>query len=272
VKVRYQVNIHSTPPYKSITSAIKTIAKLEGFRALYQGLFPAVLASSLSWGGYFFFYESAKERFQWENSSHRSLSAFQQMYAAFEAGTIMVFITNPIWLIKTRMQLQQSHIQSLRPQYYTGFTNAVRTIFKEEGFVGFYKGLVPALFLVSHGVVQFLVYEQLKALFSRADLTSMHIFCIGLLSKVIASTVTYPYQVVKSRLQQREAHASMVYKNTLDCAIKTWRNEGMYGFFKGCIANSLRVAPGAAITFVVYEEMINFFNSDLYQKLSLKRN
>ena len=44
-------------------------------------------------------------------------------------------------------------------------TDAVRVILREEGLVGFYRGLTPALLLTSHGAVQFAVYEQLKASF-----------------------------------------------------------------------------------------------------------
>ena len=35
--------------------------------------------------------------------------------------------------------------------------------------------------------------------------------------------------------------------------LRIWQKEGLAGFFKGCIANAVRVAPSAAITFVVYE-------------------
>ena len=44
-------------------------------------------------------------------------------------------------------------------------TDAVRVILREEGLMGFYRGLLPALLLTSHGAVQFAVYEQLKATF-----------------------------------------------------------------------------------------------------------
>lgn len=48
---------------------------------------------------------------------------------------------------------------------YMALLDAVRVILREEGIMGFYRGLVPALLLTSHGAVQFAVYEQLKATF-----------------------------------------------------------------------------------------------------------
>jgi solute carrier family 25 (mitochondrial folate transporter), member 32 len=70
--------------------------------------------------------------------------------------------------------------------------------------------------------------------------------------------------VVKARLQQREiptasklVDSALVrgahYDGVIDCVKRTWRHEGVYGFYKGCLPNALRVAPGAAITFYSYE-------------------
>ena len=70
-------------------------------------------------------------------------------------------LTNPIWVIKTRLQLQRAtslrssaakvarRVPSTRASPYRGFTHAVRQIAREEGFAGFYRGLLPSLLLVS---------------------------------------------------------------------------------------------------------------------------
>jgi solute carrier family 25 folate transporter 32 len=58
VRTRFQVHdgrqTTTIPKYKDTVHALYTIAKVEGLRVLYAGLFPAVLGSSLSWGLYFF--------------------------------------------------------------------------------------------------------------------------------------------------------------------------------------------------------------------------
>ena len=82
-----------------------------------------------------------------------------------EAGSILVMMFNPIWLIKTRLALQGSNASaegSSKNVRYRGMLHAGSTIVKEEGVKGLYKGLVPALLLTSHGAVQFAVYEYLK--------------------------------------------------------------------------------------------------------------
>ena len=75
-----------------------------------------------------------------------------------EASTIGVLITNPIWLIKTRMQLQLTDSAT----NYKSALHALQSIVKQDGVLGLYKGIVPALFLTTHGAVQFGSYEKLK--------------------------------------------------------------------------------------------------------------
>ena len=62
IKVRMQVHEGAFGAYRGVWSALTEIFQREGLRGLYAGLSPAVLASALSWGGYFFFYEHSKVR------------------------------------------------------------------------------------------------------------------------------------------------------------------------------------------------------------------
>lgn len=62
IKTRMQVEQSSNGTYRSISSSLRTVLKREGFRGLYQGLTPALIGACGSWGGYFYFYETAKQR------------------------------------------------------------------------------------------------------------------------------------------------------------------------------------------------------------------
>eukprot|EP00301_Raphidiophrys_heterophryoidea_P020866 c5453_g1_i2.p1 GENE.c5453_g1_i2~~c5453_g1_i2.p1 ORF type:complete len:311 (-),score=70.55 c5453_g1_i2:108-1040(-) len=263
VKVRYQVHTASATPYTSLLSALMTIARKEGPRALYQGMLPGLVGSSVSWGGYFFFYERAKARYS--KDSQTELHSGHHLMASVEAGAILVFLTNPIWLVKTRLQLQQRGVGDAN-SHYRGMTHALRQIVKEEGFRGLYRGVVPALLLTSHGAVQFMVYERLKKFQFSADVRGdkpilvrgLEILSIGGISKLVAACVTYPSQVMKTRLQKRSANyqGKTEFGRLVSCIRETYVNEGIRGFFKGCWANALRVAPSAAITFWCYEEVL----------------
>ncbi len=93
-----------------------------------------------------------------------------------------------------------------------------------------------------------------------ASAASYH-FAFGFVSKAAATTATYPYQVVKARMQQRASPASSSqappeeYSRFTRAVATTWRREGAGGFYKGFAANLLRVAPQSAITLVAYEEI-----------------
>ncbi|XP_058106021.1 folate transporter 1, chloroplastic isoform X6 [Magnolia sinica] len=213
VRTRFQVQdgrISTLPSYKNTGHAIFMIARTEGLRGLYSGFYPAVLGSTISWGLYFFFYSRAKHRYS--EGSGKQLSPGLHLLSAAEAGALVCLFTNPIWLIKTRLQLQTPHHQN-RP--YSGFSDALRTIMKEEGWRALYKGVGPSLLLVSHGAIQFTAYEELRKLFvrfkhnqgkgnrAREDklLNSVDYAVLGASSKIAAILFTYPYQVIRARLQ-----------------------------------------------------------------------
>ncbi|XP_022885696.1 folate transporter 1, chloroplastic isoform X2 [Olea europaea var. sylvestris] len=143
---------------------------------------------------------------------------------------------------------------------------------KEEGWRALYKGLVPGLFLVTHGAIQFTTYEELRkfAINYRTDgseinsitadtsLDSFDYAILGASSKLAAILSTYPFQVIRARLQQRPSTEGIPrYMDSLHVVKDTARFEGVRGFYKGITANVLKNAPAASITFIVYENVLN---------------
>ena len=93
----------------------------EGWASLYAGLAPALLGAGLSWGAYFTAYAAAKARLAEAGlggsggsdgkggpaSSFASSSAALHLLAAAQAGAFVCVLTNPVWVVKTRLQLQR---------------------------------------------------------------------------------------------------------------------------------------------------------------------
>lgn len=123
------------------------------------------------------------------------------------------------------------------PGAYRGILHGVVEISRTEGLKGFYRGLLPSLFGVSHGAIQFMAYEQLKN--HRAhqrggkNLSNLDYLTLSAGSKIFAGSITYPYQVVRSRLQTYEAESA--YKSASDVIVQVWQREGIRGFYKGYI-------------------------------------
>ncbi|XP_056163064.1 folate transporter 1, chloroplastic-like isoform X2 [Syzygium oleosum] len=269
VRTRFQANdgrVVYLPAYKNTAQALFTIAGSEGLRGLYAGFLPAVLGSSLSWGLYFFFYGRAKERYSAKREE--SLSPGLHLASAAEAGALVSLCTNPVWLIKTRLQLQNP-LHQTRP--YSGFYDAFRTIMKEEGWRALYKGIVPSLFLVSHAAIQFTSYEELRKVvielkakgrkegLESADkmLNSVDYAILGASSKLAAILLSYPFQVIRTRLQQRPCtDGTPRYMDTWHVVKETARFEGLRGFYKGITPNILKNVPASSITFIVYENVM----------------
>lgn len=184
-----------------------------------------------------------------------------------EVGLLTALFTNPIWVIKTRMLSSGSSTPGAYPSLLFG----VRRILQSEGVAGFYHGLLPSLFGVSHGAFQFMAYEQLKLSWPRLmsrdissttkpsrdlhhrELSNVDLIIISTLSKMFAGCITYPYQVLRSRLQVYDA--TIVYRGVIDVIVKIWRKEGVNGFYKGLGPSVIRVLPSTWVTFLVYENV-----------------
>ena len=133
IKTRMQVISDSTGTYRSLTKAFGQVLRNEGVKGLYQGMSPALVGASGSWGGYFYFYEQSKERklrklqstgkgsslltadhvrrylpcaFASNLLTMRTPATFLQLASGVEAGVILVLLFNPVWVVKTRLALQ----------------------------------------------------------------------------------------------------------------------------------------------------------------------
>ena len=101
-----------------------------------------------------------------------------------------------------------------------------------------------------------MAYEQLKIYrgqrIGQEELSASDYLILSGLAKVFAGSITYPYQVVRSRLQMYNADSA--YSGARDVVRQVLRKEGLAGFYKGLGPNMLRVMPSTWVTFIVYEK------------------
>ena len=128
--------------------------------------------------------------------------------------------------------------------------DGLKQIWRNEGIRGFYSGLTPSLIGISHGAVQFMLYEEMKKwrIRQKRGRADPHLVTLptspladfqnnsewilaSTLSKTMALMVTYPYQVIRSRLQAHDAKNT--YTSARDVIKKTFKAERLHGFYKG---------------------------------------
>lgn len=159
----------------------RRIYQAEGIPGFFRGLPPTLIGIIPSRSTYFYAYQQTKQGLhRWYNTIRSEKesanttsknddflshclpegSVGNALIAGFAAGVASNTLTNPIWMVKTRMQILADKAAGQR--MYTGYADAISTIWKQEGFTGFYRGLFASYWGCTEGAVQFLLYERIK--------------------------------------------------------------------------------------------------------------
>ncbi|KAJ1728097.1 hypothetical protein LPJ61_004221 [Coemansia biformis] len=234
-------------PYRGTVDTLRRIVAEEGARGLYRGLAPMMMGYLPTWGIYFTVYESLKRRL----SGPAGDTTAVQVVSAMGAGASTSLITNPIWVLKSRFMTQSAYTD----YRYSSMWHAVKVIHAAEGWRGFYKGLGSSLLGVAHVAVQFPLYEHLKFCFgvdADRQLESSRILLASAVSKMVASSVTYPHEVIRTRLQNQSS-APFKYKGILHAIRLICAEEGVRAFYYGLPANLIRTVPASMMTLLTYE-------------------
>ncbi|KAG9219334.1 hypothetical protein CCMSSC00406_0001744 [Pleurotus cornucopiae] len=250
---------------KSTYQAVLDIVKREGVFGLYSGLSSSLLGIAVTNGVYYYFYERSRGLILNSRTGSKGLTTLESMLAGVIAGSATTMISNPIWVVQTSQAVQSMQNDSALPGTSSkklGIAETIKNIFAKDGIKAFWRGIGPALVLVINPVLQYTVFEQLKNSLVKsrsaklkaagavafAVLTDMDFFFLGALSKLIATSLTYPYIVVKSRLQAGQASA-LKYKSSLDGLLTIIREEGLEGLYKGIGSKLIQSVLTAAILF-----------------------
>eukprot|EP00698_Gefionella_okellyi_P023223 TRINITY_DN7860_c0_g1_i4.p1 TRINITY_DN7860_c0_g1~~TRINITY_DN7860_c0_g1_i4.p1 ORF type:complete len:187 (+),score=0.59 TRINITY_DN7860_c0_g1_i4:538-1098(+) len=179
------------------------------------------------------------------------------MVAGSFAGTVTLVVTNPLFVVKTRMTLQNRHTRT-QPHHFR-IVPSLRHIVKNEGYRGLFRGIVPSAFAIPQAAIQFSVYENLKKRLkirhpdSKRDyLSGMEYFFAGACSKLISSAVVYPYQVVRSHLLHIDATNHSAW-GTVKTIVQ---HDGIRALYRGLWCQMLRVTPQSAIALSTYEMIL----------------
>jgi solute carrier family 25 carnitine/acylcarnitine transporter 20/29 len=263
VKVRLQ----TTQQYTGALDAATQIYKNEGALAFYKGTLTPLIGIgacvSVQFGGFHY----ARRAFEAQNTSKNGTPqlSYSQYYAAGAfAGIANTVLSSPIEHIRIRLQTQPHGANRL----YNGPIDCVRKLSAHQGVLaGVYRGTAVTFLREAQAYgVWFTTFEYLmnadakRNSIKRDEISTLKVAMYGGLAGEMLWISSYPFDVVKSKMQSDGFGETMKYKSMRDCFAKTWRAEGMGGFWRGIGPTLLRAMPVSAGTFATVEVTMRFIS------------
>lgn len=276
--------VHTTEPgasakslssFKVIRDIYHSQRYLTGF---YRGITASVIGSSSGWG-LFFCLKGVTEKLtlslmdperddSMTNSENRvKLQSHHFFFSSSVAGFATQIVTNPIWVVKTRMMSTDRNA----PNAYRTTADAFKRIYCEGGIKLFYSGCFTSFAGVFQGSLQFALYDTMKQAYwehhkrihdvslghtegGSAKISDGATLVMSTTAKAISTVALYPYQVVRSRLQAHDG-AARFGKGISEVSKRLWKEAGFRGFYKGLVPGVARNMPATWVTFLVYENV-----------------
>lgn len=259
--------------FKETGGVILSIYNKEGGRALFRGLGPNLVGVIPARSINFFTYGSTKEIIL-ANFNNGQEATWIHLVSGLNAGFVTSTATNPIWLIKTRLQLDKT-----KGKHYKNSWDCLKYIIKNEGVLSLYKGLSASYLGGVESTLQWVLYEQMKSFLNRKSLevhghdqllktTKDHVleWCARSgaagAAKFVASLITYPHEVVRTRLRQAplELTGKPKYTRLVQCFKLVIKEEGLASMYGGLTPHLLRTVPNSIIMFGTWEIVVRLLS------------
>ncbi|KAL4717796.1 hypothetical protein ACJJTC_000945 [Scirpophaga incertulas] len=271
IKIRTQLEQKTDSKYKKMWFGIsRKIIKKEGITAFYYGHNLGQIHSILAVSSQFFVYELGTKYAS--NIQTETLRPTFTFLCGVLAGGCSATLVSPIEVIRLRQIILQKQ--------YHGIYNGAKTVYKHGGILAFYEGLSASLIQmgpavgISFGVFQLLQKRLLNYLQECDDNCKIsstnphkpgHLLisstvagsCAGFVSK----TITYPFELVKRRLQiashkdddQKIKKHYIKCKGLVNCIVDTYQADGFLGLFRGWKVTIYKAQLTSVIAFTTYE-------------------
>ncbi|PIO62898.1 ADP/ATP translocase 1 domain protein [Teladorsagia circumcincta] len=133
---------------------------------------------------------------------------------------------------------------------------SMASIFTGSPLCGF---VVSVQGIIIYRAAYFGMFDTIKY-FLAAEGKKLNFFAAWALAQVVtvsSGILSYPWDTVRRRMMMQSGRSDILYKNTLDCAMKIIKNEGMKAMFKGALSNIFR-GTGGALVLAIYDEIHKF--------------
>ncbi|KAK5129773.1 hypothetical protein LTR08_002839 [Meristemomyces frigidus] len=277
VKVRLQ----TTTQYTGALDAFSQILKNEGATAFYKGTLTPLIGIGACVSVQFGAFNYARRAFEAQNARQHAQNStlgtlantieprplsYSQYYAAGAfAGIANTLLSSPIEHIRIRMQTQPHGAGRL----YAGPVDCIRQLARSPSIPrGLYRGTSVTFLREAQAYgCWFLSFEYLMAAelrrnpgLTRKEVPTWKIAAYGGLAGEMLWISSYPFDVVKSKMQTDGWGAKQRYSSMRDAFAQTFRQEGLLGFWRGVGPTLLRAMPVSAGTFAVVEMVMNYIS------------
>lgn len=267
IKTRMQAQKHKAL-YDNSLDCLKKILRKEGFKGLYSGLGAQLVGVA-----------PEKAIKLTVNDLMRKIGSAEdgtitmpwEILAGSSAGACQVIFTNPLEIVKIRLQMQGGHsaAKTLNPGEIPYKRLTAGAIIKQLGLKGLYKGASACLLRdVPFSAIYFPTYANLKYhLFDfdptdpnkKHSLSTWQLLVSGAMAGAPAAFFTTPADVIKTRLQVEAKKGDVKYRGITHAFATILKEEGVAAFFKGSLARVFRSSPQFGFTLASYELLQNLF-------------
>jgi hypothetical protein len=296
IKILYQTGkLHTSG---SVTATFKDILSKEGLPGLFRGNGASVLRiipyASIHFGLYEYYRRDIIKLFNIEpdDANIHSVPPFIDLLAGSSAGATAVAITYPLDLVRTRLayatETNNASHSNTRRQTIRG---VLKSTYGSEGLRGMYRGIGPSMYgILPYAGIKFYIYQHLKQAYlhkygpdsntnsggnNKMRLPTTVMLGCGAVAGLAAQTATYPFDVVRRRMQidgllrtvrmgtdsgkalssSSSSGSGWLPRSTPGALIEIGKREGWRKLYAGLRINYMKVVPSTAIGFTIYDHM-----------------
>ncbi|XP_028672887.1 electrogenic aspartate/glutamate antiporter SLC25A13, mitochondrial [Erpetoichthys calabaricus] len=240
--------------YKNSFDCFRKVLRYEGFFGLYRGLLPQLLGVAPEKAIKLTVNDFVRGKYMQKDGS---VPLFAEILAGGCAGGSQVIFTNPLEIVKIRLQVAG--------EITTGPRVSALSVLRDLGFFGLYKG-AKACFLrdIPFSAIYFPCYAHTKAALAdeNGHIGPGSLLLAGALAGMPAASLVTPADVIKTRLQVAARAGQTTYSGVIDCFRKILREEGPRALWKGAVARVFRSSPQFGVTLLTYELLQKWFYVD----------
>ncbi|XP_031153486.1 mitochondrial uncoupling protein 2-like [Sander lucioperca] len=259
-KVRLQIQGESKPSlkgqrmkYRGVFGTIFTMVKTEGPRSLYSGLV-AGLHRQMGFASVRIGLYDTMKQFYTRGSENAGIGT--RLLAGCTTGAMAVAFAQPTDVVKVRFQAQVRLPESNSVKRYSSTFDAYKTIARDEGIRGLWKGCLPNITRIAIvNCSELVTYDIIKELILKYNLMTDNMPChftAGFAAGFCTTIVASPVDVVKTRFMNS---APGMYSGAINCALTMLRKEGPTAFYKGFVPSFLRLGSWNIVMFMSYEQI-----------------